>query len=67
MPQIIDRDEVRRLVSEEGQLLDVLPRAEYEEEHIAGATNIPLKELNAQTAETLDRARPVITYCHDYL
>jgi hypothetical protein len=32
-----------------------------------GALNIPLKELNATTAARLDRRRPVITYCHDYL
>jgi len=68
MPLAIDRDEVRRLVAEEdAQLLEVLPRDEYEQEHLAGALNIPLKELNATTASRLDRRRPVIAYCHDYL
>lgn len=68
MATIIDRNEVRRLLREEGgQLLDVLPRLEYAEEHIAGAISLPLKELNADTAGALERARPVITYCHDYL
>jgi rhodanese-related sulfurtransferase len=68
MPRIIDRDEVRRLMSEDGgQLLEVLPRREYDHEHPVGALNIPLKELNATTAARLDRRRPVITYCHDYL
>ena len=67
MPTIVTRDEVQRLVSEEGgQLLEVLPREEFEDEHLAGAANIPLKELNAETAHRLDRSRPVITYCHDY-
>ncbi|MFA5890924.1 MAG: rhodanese-like domain-containing protein [Actinomycetota bacterium] len=67
MPQIIDRDEVQRLVRDEGaQIVEVLPRAEYEEEHIAGAINLPLKELNAETVARLDRGRPVITYCHEY-
>jgi rhodanese-related sulfurtransferase len=68
MPLVIDRDEVRRLVTEaDAQLVEVLPRDEYEQEHLAGALNIPLKELNATTASRLDGRRPVITYCHDYL
>ena len=62
----IRREEVRELLKEGAQLVEVLPREEYEEEHIAGAINIPLKELNRETALQLDRSRPVIVYCHDY-
>jgi len=62
----IRREEVRRLLNEGAQLVEVLPREEYEEEHIAGAINIPLKELNRKTAIQLDRSRPVIVYCDDY-
>jgi rhodanese-related sulfurtransferase len=62
----IRRDEVQRLLGEGAQLVEVLPREEYEEEHIAGAINIPLKELNRETARQLDRGRPVIVYCQDY-
>jgi rhodanese-related sulfurtransferase len=62
----IRREEVRRLLDEGAQLVEVLPREEYEEEHIAGAINIPLKELNRRTAMQLDRSRPVIVYCDDY-
>ena len=43
-----------------------LPRPEYEEEHIAGAINLPLKELNPETARQLDRSRPAVVYCNDY-
>lgn len=68
MQTIIERDEVRRLVAEEGgQLVEVLPNREYEDEHLQGAINFPLKQLNKETAQRLDRDRPVITYCHDYL
>lgn len=68
MPTIIERDEVRRLIREKGaQLVDVLPNREYEDEHLQGAINLPLKQLDKETAAQLDRARPVITYCHDYL
>ena len=67
MPTPVDRHEVQRLLAaEEAQLVEVLPRAEYEGEHLPGAINIPLKELNRETARQLRRDRPVIVYCHDY-
>lgn len=63
MPTSIARDEVQRLVAEEGaQIVDVLPPAEYEDAHIAGAVNIPLRMLDRETTAQLDRARPVIVY-----
>jgi rhodanese-related sulfurtransferase len=65
--EAIDRDEVQRLLDDErAQLVEVLPPDEYEDEHLPGAINIPLKLLDAQTAEQLDRERPVIVYCYDY-
>jgi rhodanese-related sulfurtransferase len=67
MPAPVDRQEVQRLLAaEQAQLVEVLPRAEYEDEHLPGAINIPLKELNRETARQLRRDRPVIVYCHDY-
>ena len=55
------------MVQEEGaQLVDVLPREEYEEEHLPGAINIPLKELDRETIARLNLDAPVIVYCHDY-
>jgi rhodanese-related sulfurtransferase len=65
MPREIQREEVRRLVAAGSQLVDVLPRAEYDAGHIVGAINLPLKELNRETAARLDPGRPVIVYCHD--
>jgi len=63
----IDRDEVARLLrEEEAQLVEVLPADEYEDEHLPGAINIPLKTLDAATAGQLDPGRPVIVYCYDY-
>lgn len=68
MPNSIDQHEVRRLIDERAaQLVEVLPAEEYEQEHIAGAINISLKELTAETADVLDPNRPIIVYCHDYL
>ena len=67
MPTAIFRDDVRRLVEEEGgQLVDVLPREEYEEEHLPEAINSLLKELDRQTTARLRRDAPVVVYCHDY-
>jgi rhodanese-related sulfurtransferase len=66
MSSRVDRDEVQRLVAEEAaQVVEVLPAAEYEDEHIAGALNIPLKELDETAPRLLDRGRPVIVYCYD--
>jgi rhodanese-related sulfurtransferase len=50
-----------------GQLVEVLPAAEYADEHLPGAINLPLKQLDATTAARLDPARPVIVYCWDGL
>lgn len=47
--------------------MEVLPAEEYEELHLPGAIHLPLKELDAQHAAHLDRARPVIAYCWDAL
>ena len=66
MPTGIDRSRVQELVAAGVQLVEVLPRDEYEDEHLPGAINIPLKELDRETAEQLERLRPVIVYCYDY-
>ena len=62
----VDRDEVQRLIATGAQLVEVLPSAEFEEEHLPGAINIPLKELDRETTRQLERGRAVIVYCHDY-
>ncbi len=66
MPTEIGRDEVQRLMAEGAQLVEVLPQEEYDEEHIAGAVNIPLKQLKHEALQRLARVRPVIVYCNDY-
>ena len=63
MPTPISRDEVQRLMREEkAQLVEVLPNQEYEDEHIAGAINIPLKRLNGDSTSGLNKGLPVIVY-----
>ena len=65
MPKEIDRHEVRRLVETGAQLVEVLPSSEYEEDHLPGAINLPLRQLEARAIELLDRSRPVVVYCWD--
>jgi rhodanese-related sulfurtransferase len=66
MPTDAFRDDVRKLLEEGVQLVEVLPREEYEEEHLPGAINIPLKELTTETTAALRKDAPVVVYCHDY-
>ena len=67
MPGFIERDEVRRLVDNGAQLVEVLGKKQYEEEHLPGAVNIFLKALAKKAPDQLDRNRPVIVYCEDTL
>lgn len=66
-PREIDRQEVQRLLADKNaQLVEVLPEGEFEDEHLPGASNVPLKQLDRELTRLLDRARPVIVYCYDY-
>jgi rhodanese-related sulfurtransferase len=67
MPTSIDRHRLRELLDGGAQLVEVLPADEYAEEHLPGALNIPLKQLDASTAQQLDTSRPVAVYCWDAL
>jgi rhodanese-related sulfurtransferase len=68
MPTDIGVDEAQRLIRDDhALLLEVLPREEYVEEHIAGADNVPLRELTPDSVSGFDRDRPVIVYCDDDL
>ena len=67
MPEDIDLDGLERRLAEGAQLVEVLPPAEYAEEHIPDAINIPLKSLDATSVMQLDRRTPVVAYCYDAL
>ncbi len=62
----VDADDLGQLLSGGAQLVEVLPVDEYREEHLPGAINIPLKELDRERVARLNRDAPVIVYCHDY-
>ena len=59
---------MQRLVAAGAQLVDVRDREDYDKAHIAGAISLPLNELTRDAAaRVLDRSRPIITHCHDFL
>ena len=65
-PVPIERARLQELIAAGAQLVEVLPREEYDERHLPGAINLPLKALNRETVMQLDRSQPVVVYCHDY-
>ncbi len=67
MARSILYSQLRRLLDEGAQLVEVLPREEYAQEHLPGTINLPLKDLDAQTSAQLDRGAPVVVYCWDSL
>jgi rhodanese-related sulfurtransferase len=68
MPRTVTRQQVQQLVEAGAQLVEVLPRAEYDEEHLPGAIHLALKSLTpAAAGAVLERGRPVIVYCWDGL
>lgn len=66
MPKEIELENLRELIDEGAQLVEVLPAREYEAEHLPGAINIPLKTLDERSAARLDKDRPVVVYCWDF-
>ncbi|HXH33017.1 MAG TPA: rhodanese-like domain-containing protein [Plantibacter sp.] len=63
----IEIEQLRGLLDAGAQLVEVLPAGEYAEEHLPGAINLPLKQLDADATGQLDQQRPVVVYCWDYL
>jgi len=66
MPSDIARDRVQQLQAEGAAVVEVLPKEEFEGEHLVGAVHLPLTELRGDSAERLigaDRQRPVVVYC----
>jgi rhodanese-related sulfurtransferase len=67
MMKRIERDELRTLIEQGAQVVEVLPREEYDYEHIAGAVHIPLREVDERASQELDKTKAVVVYCNDFL
>jgi rhodanese-related sulfurtransferase len=63
--QDVQRQDVQRLIEAAAQLVEVLPRDEFQQDHLPGATNIPLREIETEAGKKLDKNRPVVVYCWD--
>jgi rhodanese-related sulfurtransferase len=66
VPKEVGLDDIRTLLDQGAQLVEVLPEQEFQTEHLAGAVNLPLKKIDRKATEFLDPQRPVIVYCWDY-
>ena len=64
MPLEIDRESVQSMTQAGAQLVEVLPPEEYEEQHLPGAVNLPLRRIE-EARDTLDPGRAVVVYCWD--
>lgn len=60
---VIDGARARSLIADGGTLLDVRTTSEYAEQHIDGAINIPLAELEARLSELYENDEPLVIYC----
>jgi len=65
MAREISREQLRLLMDEGAQIVDVLPAREYSEDHLPGAINLPLRRIETEATQILDPARPVVVYCAD--
>ncbi len=61
----VDREQVRRLIGQGAQLVDVMPPREYGEDHLPGAINLPLRKIETDAIRVLDQTRAIVVYCAD--
>ena len=66
MPTEIDHHEVQRLSAAGAYLLDVRDREGFDAEHLPGAVSLPIKMLDRETTDGLDRDRQAVTYCWEW-
>jgi rhodanese-related sulfurtransferase len=62
----VDLNTVIQLRDRGAQLIEVLSRKQYDEQHIPGAISLPLSKFSSTELAKLKRDRPVIVYCWDY-
>jgi rhodanese-related sulfurtransferase len=57
--------EVQALIDRGAQLVEVLGPEEFEEDHLPGAINLPLRKIEMQAGRQLEPTSPVLVYCWD--
>jgi rhodanese-related sulfurtransferase len=65
MPNIVNRDEVRKLIeADDVVVLEALPASDYESGHLPGARNMPHDQVDELAAGLVpDKDTPVVVYC----
>ena len=63
MTHVIGREQVRSLMEQGAQIVDVLPAQVYAEDHLPGAINLPLRKIETEAKRVLDPSRPIVVYC----
>jgi rhodanese-related sulfurtransferase len=63
--EIHERREVQALMERGAQIVEVLPRDEFEEDHLPGAIHLPLRKIEAEARQRLDGDRQIVVYCWD--
>jgi len=62
----IDLDRLVELQNQAAQVIEVLSRKQFDEQHLPGAVSLPLTKFTSSELAKLDKNRPVIVYCWDY-
>jgi Rhodanese-like domain len=52
--EVHDRRVVREMMEKGAQVVEVLPREEYEEDHLPGAINLPLRRIETEARQRLE-------------
>jgi rhodanese-related sulfurtransferase len=63
--EVHDRRDVQDLIERGAQVVEVLGAEEFEEDHLPGAMNIPLRRIETEGRTRLEPSRPVLVYCWD--
>jgi rhodanese-related sulfurtransferase len=61
-PREVSREQLKSLMDEGAQLVDVRADHEWEAGRIEGAVHLPLADLSERAGE-LDKEKPVVLYC----
>jgi rhodanese-related sulfurtransferase len=63
--EVHERRTVQELIERGAQVVEVLGPEEFEEDHLPGAINIPLRRIEKEATSRLEPTRPVLVYCWD--
>ena len=63
--QELQRQAVQELIEKGAQVVEILPPEEFEEDHLPGAVNMPLRKIEIEAESKLDKNTPIVVYCWD--